>query len=279
MKKYLSLFFVVFLLVAMLPGEGFGASSSSSYKITTEVLDTGSQLATSSSYKLLGKGRERQLEWLTSSSYNLGEGFLRTAYFTTIFGPIVLDVTPGSGPNSQIVTVTITGLNFQSGAATKLSKSAQPDIAGTSITVVSSTEISCQFDLRGVQSGAWDVTVTNPDTKSGTLPSGFTVRQAPIEIVGRPLNYPNPFDPGAGPTIIRYTLTGNANIDIFFYNINGERIGHIKILAGEEGGKLGVNNVPWNAEAFGQILPNGVYVCQITYRDTTLGLVKIAILR
>lgn len=267
-------------LVAMLPSEAIGASSSASYRITTEVLDSGAEFATSSSYRLLGKSRERQLELLTSSSYGLGEGFLRSAYFTTIFAPLVVGIiTPDRGPNSKPITVTINGANFQAGATTKLSMAGQSDINGTSITVVSSTEITCVFDIGGVELGAWDVTVTNPDTKYGTLPGGFTVEQAPVQIIGKPLNYPNPFDPGAGPTLIRYTLTADVNIDIYIYNINAERVDVIKIPSGDEGGQIGVNNVPWDAISFGKMLPNGVYVCQIVHRGKTLGIVKIAILR
>lgn len=278
MKKGLSLVISI-LLVAILPMEAIAASSSASYKITTEVLDSGAEFATSSSYRLLGKSRERQLELLTSSSYGLGEGFLRSAYFTSIFAPLVVGITPNRGPNSGPIAVTITGANFQSGATTKLSMAGQSDIDGTSVTVVSSTEITCVFDIGGVELGAWDVTVTNPDTKYGTLPGGFTVEPAPVQIVGKPLNYPNPFDPGAGPTLIRYTLTADANIDIFIYNINGERVDTIKIASKDEGGHIGVNNVPWDAISFGQMLPNGVYLCQIVHRGKTLGTVKIAILR
>ena len=40
---------------------------------------------------------------------------------------------------------------------------------------MSSTQITCSFDLTGAATGTWDVTVTNPDTQSGTLAAGFTV--------------------------------------------------------------------------------------------------------
>jgi hypothetical protein len=47
------------------------------------------------------------------------------------------------------------------------------------VNVVSPTQITCNFDLTGVATGAWNVVVTNPDTQSGTLTNGFTVTAAP----------------------------------------------------------------------------------------------------
>ncbi|MGC9334852.1 MAG: hypothetical protein ACP5JJ_11930, partial [Anaerolineae bacterium] len=43
--------------------------------------------------------------------------------------------------------------------------------------VVTSSQITCDFDLLGAATGAWNVVVTNPDTQSGTLANGFTVTQ------------------------------------------------------------------------------------------------------
>jgi hypothetical protein len=43
------------------------------------------------------------------------------------------------------------------------------------VVVVDPTQITCDFDLSGADTGAWDVVVTNPDAQSSTLPGGFTV--------------------------------------------------------------------------------------------------------
>jgi hypothetical protein len=90
--------------------------------------------------------------------------------------PTVTSITPNSGPNSGSVSITaLVGTGFLPGATVKLTKSAQPDIVAAGVTVVNPTTITCTFNLVGAAAGAWDVTVTNTDTKSGILVGGFTV--------------------------------------------------------------------------------------------------------
>ncbi len=90
--------------------------------------------------------------------------------------PTVTSITPNSGANTGTVSITnLAGTNFVSGATAKLAKAGETDITATSVTVVSSTQITCTFDLTGAAAGTWNVTVTNSDTQSGTLTNGFTV--------------------------------------------------------------------------------------------------------
>lgn len=97
------------------------------------------------------------------------------SYTQSVSGFIVSGITPDSGLNDEVVGVTISGLGFESGATTQLRKSGQSPIAGTGVTVVSGTQITCDFNLVGAAEGPWDVVVTNPDTESAALPAGFTV--------------------------------------------------------------------------------------------------------
>jgi len=89
--------------------------------------------------------------------------------------PTVTAIDPSWGVNNAPASVTITGTGFQIGASATLERDAEDDIAGTFESVVSETEITCDFDIAGATTGLWDVTVTNPDTQSGTLPEGFDV--------------------------------------------------------------------------------------------------------
>lgn len=89
--------------------------------------------------------------------------------------PTVTGIDPSSGPNTTAIDVTIAGTGFRSGASAKLQKTGETDIVGTSLTVVGDTQITCTFDITGAATGLWDVTVTNTDAKSGTLPDGFEV--------------------------------------------------------------------------------------------------------
>ncbi len=90
--------------------------------------------------------------------------------------PSVISITPSSGTNTGTVSITdLVGTGFSSGASAKLTKSGESDIAGTSVSVVSSTKITCVFDLTGKTTGQWNVVVTNADSLSGTLTNGFTI--------------------------------------------------------------------------------------------------------
>ena len=92
--------------------------------------------------------------------------------------PSVTSISPNTGQNTGSIPVTISGANFVSGATVKLTKSGQTNINATSVNVSSSTQISCNLNLSGAATGAWNVVVTNPDAQSATLTNGFTVTTA-----------------------------------------------------------------------------------------------------
>ena len=93
--------------------------------------------------------------------------------------PTVTAIDPVSGLITESArTVTITGTGFVAGAIVELNNNGATPVAGTSVTVVSPTEITCTFDLTGVTTNLnayWDVKVTNPDTLTGTGANLFTV--------------------------------------------------------------------------------------------------------
>jgi len=90
--------------------------------------------------------------------------------------PSVTSIDPATGETDAVVSVTdLHGTNFQNGATVKLARASFPDILGTSVGYVSSSQLTCSFDLTGAEGGTWDVVVTNPDTLSATLAGGFDV--------------------------------------------------------------------------------------------------------
>jgi len=103
--------------------------------------------------------------------------------------PVVSGINPGFGLNFGITNInSIVGNNFQNGATGKLTKTAQSDIApSTAFTFTDSTTLSNgAFDLTGKTLGWWNVTVTNPDSQSGSYGneanSGFEIRSPkPLE--------------------------------------------------------------------------------------------------
>lgn len=87
----------------------------------------------------------------------------------------VTSISPTVWNNDNTCAATITGINFVSGATVKLTKFGDTDISGTSVVVVNSTTITCNFALAGKNPGAWTVRVTNPNLQYGELANALTI--------------------------------------------------------------------------------------------------------
>ena len=98
--------------------------------------------------------------------------------YTSITSPVptVTSVSPNNGSVNGGIAVTVTGTNFVSGATVSFSGT-----AATNVMVSSPTTITTITSAHAT--GAVDVTVTNPDTQSVTLPSEFTYSSAPADFV------------------------------------------------------------------------------------------------
>lgn len=89
-----------------------------------------------------------------------------------------------SAPNPQAITpdtaetgitaLTISGESFATNAAVTFFRSGASDRPAT-VSHATLTSIACFMDVTGMAPGPWDVRVTNPDSKTGTLSSCFTV--------------------------------------------------------------------------------------------------------
>ncbi len=82
-------------------------------------------------------------------------------------------VTPDSA-ESGLIALTITGESFASGATVTFFRSGTSDVPAT-VSNVTSTIIACSVNVTGMSAGPWDVRVTNPDSKTGSLAGCFTV--------------------------------------------------------------------------------------------------------
>lgn len=89
-------------------------------------------------------------------------------------GPSVTSISPSSGVKEGSVTVTIAGENFQTGVIATLIRPGEDTVTGTA-TTVSSTSITTTFNLNGKAEGKYNVRVANPDGRSDTLQSAFTI--------------------------------------------------------------------------------------------------------
>jgi hypothetical protein len=93
--------------------------------------------------------------------------------------PVITALTPDSATNGTTVIITrLAGAGFTNGATVRLTRAGQPDIPGTSVFFISSSQLSCTFNLNTLATGSWNVIVTNPDGKySNSYP--FTVIPPP----------------------------------------------------------------------------------------------------
>ena len=93
-------------------------------------------------------------------------------------GPTVTAVEPAEGNPGQTVDATISGSNFRTGARVTFG-----DGITVNVNSVREDTIAVRLAINaGARLGSRDVTVTNPDGASATLPDGFTVESPPPEI-------------------------------------------------------------------------------------------------
>jgi len=115
-----------------------------------------------------------------SSRLYAGTGAQGVYYAGVHAPPTLTSISPGSGAAGTTVTITdLKGTGFYGTPTVKLKKSGQADIAAASVSVVSSTKITCRFNLAGAALGAWNLFIQNPDGKSATRNNAFTVVPPP----------------------------------------------------------------------------------------------------
>ena len=154
-----------------LSGTGFTASASVSFGGTAAssvVVASSTEVQAVTPAHASGTVSVAVTEGPHNQSATLAGGFTYTT--TTTLG--VSGASPATGPTSGGTVVTITGKGFQAGAAVKFGGA-----QSTAVTVASSTQINAMSPT--ASSGAVSITVTDPDSQSASLPSGFTYSSGP----------------------------------------------------------------------------------------------------
>ncbi|MBI3757978.1 MAG: IPT/TIG domain-containing protein, partial [Deltaproteobacteria bacterium] len=105
--------------------------------------------------------------------------------------PIVSLLTPNSGVEGQSLTVTITGNNFASGATCSFGGGVVVNscLFNSTTQLIASIKIAANAVTASVETRA--VTVTNPDTQSGTFQNGFSIVNASILVGHFDFTYPD----------------------------------------------------------------------------------------
>jgi hypothetical protein len=268
MKKYL----ISIILIVLLCSSTWATSTSLSYRITTQVLDSAGGTRQSYNYQLLGKARGIRLNFPTSQSYIIHEGFIPTAF--PALALLVTGISPNSAYNTGTIIINdLSGAGFAQGAIVSLMKAGEPDIVAANVNVVNSSQITCDFDLTSRVTGAWSVVVTNPNTQTGSLTDAFTINT--LATTGRAVNSPNPFNPLDGPTTILYQLNQDANVVVLIFNISHELVYKRDYSSGTNGGQTGDNNITWDGyNDFAQLAANGVYFFRVVDKGSGKILVK-----
>jgi glucose/arabinose dehydrogenase len=106
-----------------------------------------------------------------TKSGTLNNGFTFTGPPPPNPAPTVISITPNSGTTNGGTAVTIAGTGFLAGATVKMGGT-----SATVLSVVNSALITATTPAHAA--GAVDVVVTNTDTKTGTLTSGYTYTAA-----------------------------------------------------------------------------------------------------
>jgi hypothetical protein len=115
-------------------------------------------------------------------SLQAGIGTQRDIFFSSqelsipVPPPSMLSLNPGAGMQTQSVDVDLAGAGFQSGATVVLSGTG---VTVTDVAFVSPTAMKAKMNVALTATpGGRDLTVTNPDGQSATLPGAFTVMSA-----------------------------------------------------------------------------------------------------
>lgn len=144
----------------------------------------------------------------------------------TSAAPTVISISPNSGPLTGGTTVTITGTGFQSGVTVSIG-----GIPATNVIRV--TQSSITATTPSGSSGAKNVVVTNLDTQTGTLNSGFTYTSSSS-------CSPNPNDCYEGaqdlPLSPKQTRQGPGGLTIELVESNGP--GSFKVWKEENGNRI-----------------------------------------
>jgi hypothetical protein len=91
--------------------------------------------------------------------------------------PSIKAMDPDEGEAGTTVTTEITGSDFISNLTATLRHSGEDTIKARTISLYSSSSVTCTFDLPNTtRVGPWDIVVTNPNGLSGEYTNYFTVR-------------------------------------------------------------------------------------------------------
>jgi hypothetical protein len=206
---------------------------------------------------------------------------------STYEAPSLILVLPNNVTSGSLIDAVIAGTNFRPGARVSLTQPGAPDLPGLDVVVESASIISCRFDLTGDQVGNWALVVQNDDGQTAVLLNAFKAELPNLILVGPVSVVSGPMRPtvsgGPGTALIKYTLSRDAEITIYIFNIRGERVWQTTLAAGGLGGSVGVNQISWQGvDNFKEKASSGVYFiflnAPVGGKSQTIGKTKLVVL-
>lgn len=178
-------------------------------------------------------------------------------FFLVTPTPEIASFTPVQSLSSETITMTINGDKFDQSAVVKLSRPGEPEIFASEVKVESEEKISCKFDLRGKNSGKWDLVVANIDRltkrqKRDTIAEGFSIE------------YPAPTITGISPD-----HGGNSGI-IEIDNLSGTNFrAGISVMLSNEKMEIGASRV--------QLVSGAKLKCQFNLSNAEIGTYNVKV--
>jgi hypothetical protein len=154
-------------------GEVTSPGAGTYHYLPGEVVDL--VVVTGEHYRFVGwTGDIEQIASPTSANTTISmwSDYCISAEFEQVPAPVIYSVEPNSGQPKDRLTVTIFGANFEDRPSIDFGER----IVVQDVTFVSASQLEVRIMVHNqAESGPRDVTVTNPDGLSATLPGGFAV--------------------------------------------------------------------------------------------------------
>lgn len=197
------------------------------------------------------------------TSIGNGTGWPRGGYFP----PTLASITPNSGDNNQIVSITsLLGGGFVYGATFGLVRAGMTIRYALDVQWIGKAKLAGEIDLHGLAAGAYDVVVLNPDGRGAKIANAFTVNavtgtETPgVFVNSLRQNHPNPFNP---MTTIRYSIERAGRVRLVVYDVAGALVR--TLVDGEQAPAPGGFSVVWDgANNAGAPVASGVYFYRLT---------------
>jgi hypothetical protein len=145
------------------------------------------------------------------------------------FAPLITSITPNSGDNDGVVSISdLSGSRFVYGATFLLRDDSMTEYVATNVEWIGKAKLIGNLDLLGLAGGSYDVVIRNPDGQEVVLVDGFTVDGVGTGIGSPGLatnalyqNHPNPFNP---TTTIEYSIEKRGHVTLKIYNAAGQLV-------------------------------------------------------